>query len=595
MDEPGDDHDKVDRCSAYLFYPFGWIGVALVVFYTGSWQLVIRIVGVAAYLLYFVESYCFSTAQYYLKNVLNEKEFVEYLSHIQTAKPRATFKISCYHYEKRDDKRRTVTTHSATMRYPVKGHIDETLSPVQTLAMFHLLHDGEQDGDLETGENNLKRQNLKSMIVLCRFPLEFHPTSDNVEQHYASTRDEFWEKNTRDQYQDTEEEHSVDGHREYVMVILKGGTDDSTERPWWMHRGPFFLSTLCLMSVPYRLLLYSKCIRTDWTVLKHFSHEPLQDDQDAPKHSRKHRTDAASRAFCAIPRETLGTTGGNGEGLESMGRSGRRADPVQLHVKGEVPKYWKNQDLAAGFDDKIKLPRADIENFQRIVDQTFKAKASRDRQGEPMPTKFVVRQVVRMEDANLWSRYTAKRSSLASLGGLTLVQDLPGSGPPKTAQFMDLSGGEAFFPASVDDFAPEVNETYLFHGSAPGGALGIGEHGFNLGKAGSNVGTMFGAGAYFAEASSKSDEYATADPQGVFAGKQALILCRVLLGNPFYITSPDIPKIEAALATGSYDCVLGDREAAVDTYREFVVFEEAQIYPEYIIIYEREFGESTQL
>lgn len=40
-------------------------------------------------------------------------------------------------------------------------------------------------------------------------------------------------------------------------------------------------------------------------------------------------------------------------------------------------------------------------------------------------------------------------------------------------------------------------------------------------------------------------------------------------------------RIEDALATGRFHCVLGDREAAVDTYREFVIFDEAQIYPEY--------------
>ena len=34
----------------------------------------------------------------------------------------------------------------------------------------------------------------------------------------------------------------------------------------------------------------------------------------------------------------------------------------------------------------------------------------------------------------------------------------------------------------------------------------IGENGFDMSRVGSNVGTMFGAGAYVAEASSESDE-----------------------------------------------------------------------------------------
>ena len=51
-----------------------------------------------------------------------------------------------------------------------------------------------------------------------------------------------------------------------------------------------------------------------------------------------------------------------------------------------------------------------------------------------------------------------------------------------------------------------------------------------------NVGTMFGGGAYLAEASSKSDEYSTQDPSGVFKDRYAFLLCRVTLGNMFYIT-----------------------------------------------------------
>mmetsp|Transcript_69061 Transcript_69061/g.174063 ORF Transcript_69061/g.174063 Transcript_69061/m.174063 type:complete len:598 (-) Transcript_69061:150-1943(-) len=585
---------KPSRC-ACGFYLLGCIGGALVSVGLVEGNTYFVLSGIIFYCVYLIEAVCISEVLSYLANVLNEREFSDYIKHVQAAEPCMHFGITCYHYEAYQQtmhvngvdvtktKTRRVNSHSSTMRYPVQCQVDETLSPEQTLAMFHLLHDGQQHIDSEKGAANLKGRKMKTMILMCRFPLEFHPANEKTKQHYTSTRDSFWERNTRDQHQEKSEKNYLGGHREYVMAILKGGTDHSTDRPWWMHRLPYFLATICLMSLPYRFLLVSKCRSIDWTILKHFSHEPLQDDQEPPMHSRKYGTDEVSRAFRAIPRETLGATG--------LGCSSRQDDIVQLQVSGEMPRYWKNQDLATGFKDKIELSMAGVDKFQRLVDQTFKAKATRDLQDEPVPTKLVVKQVFRMEDANFWSRYTAKRSSLASLGVPTSVQDLPGSGILKTAQFMDLSGsGEAAFPSSVDDFAPEVNEAYLFHGSTPSGALGIGEHGFNLGMAGSNGGTTFGDSAYFTESSSKSDERASADLQGNFAGKQAFVLCRVLLGNPFYITSSDIPKIEQALATGSYNCVLGDCEAVADACREFVVFEESQIYPEYVLIYEREFS-----
>ena len=47
--------------------------------------------------------------------------------------------------------------------------------------------------------------------------------------------------------------------------------------------------------------------------------------------------------------------------------------------------------------------------------------------------------------------------------------------------------------------------------------MGIKDTGFQKEFAGSHKGTMFGRGIYFAECSSKSDEYATKDGKGRYA------------------------------------------------------------------------------
>ena len=44
---------------------------------------------------------------------------------------------------------------------------------------------------------------------------------------------------------------------------------------------------------------------------------------------------------------------------------------------------------------------------------------------------------------------------------------------------------------------------------------------------------------------------------------------------------------------GEYDAILGDREASVGTYREFVVFNSSYVYPEYRILYERIWPEDS--
>lgn len=102
---------------------------------------------------------------------------------------------------------------------------------------------------------------------------------------------------------------------------------------------------------------------------------------------------------------------------------------------------------------------------------------------------------------------------------------------------------------------------------------------------------MYGHGMYLAECSSKSDEYAKADTDGLFPGYYCLVLCRVVLGE-FITMGPGgeavHPTIETALNSGKFESVLGDREAAVGTYREFMVYTERQLYPEYIVMYTRE-------
>merc|ERR1711879_380794 len=125
-----------------------------------------------------------------------------------------------------------------------------------------------------------------------------------------------------------------------------------------------------------------------------------------------------------------------------------------------------------------------------------------------MPKGLVLFKAHRIEDRDLWARYSQKRAEIASTReDIKPVKDMPGSGEVKTTKWHRKLSNR---------LATHMNELYLFHGSSPTGALGIGEEGFMLKFAGSHAGTMFGNGAYFAESSSKSDEYASGDQTGVF-------------------------------------------------------------------------------
>ena len=191
-------------------------------------------------------------------------------------------------------------------------------------------------------------------------------------------------------------------------------------------------------------------------------------------------------------------------------------------------------------------------------------------------------QVHRVENRDLWKRYAEARYAMRKKRPHTCT-DAELRGVILTAR--DLAA-----PLN-SGLQKEVNETLLWHGTSPEAALNIIKNtGFQLSRAGANAGTMYGAGHYFAECSSKSDEYAKDDAEGMSKGQFCFLLCRVVLGEQLIMTTGGSAVhtiIAEALKSGQYDSIVGDREASVGTYREFVVYDDALVYPEYVVLYKR--------
>merc|ERR1719162_294239 len=133
-------------------------------------------------------------------------------------------------------------------------------------------------------------------------------------------------------------------------------------------------------------------------------------------------------------------------------------------------------------------------------------------------------------------------------------------------------------------------EALLAHGTNPSSAMAILKTGFSLAAAGKSTGTMFGYGVYLAECVSKSDEYARDDNGGTYPGLMAILMCRSLVGNP-YVVQDAGDYIQTAKDQGC-DCVVGDRESKVGTYKEFIFFDQRQVLPEYAVIYKRQYDKA---
>jgi len=242
----------------------------------------------------------------------------------------------------------------------------------------------------------------------------------------------------------------------------------------------------------------------------------------------------------------------------------------------QPPAYWQTSECLQGTlgHKLVAGTQEELGWMQEVLDRTFKQKVTRDRKdGAPLADRFVAVQCVRSEHPALWDAFAQRRQAVA--------------------EACRGSEGEFLLPNTVAcsalaarcSEAGTANEAYLLHGTNPTSAVAILGRSFTVDLAGKSAGTMFGPGVYLAESSTKADEYARDDVGGDYGGLYALLVCRVALGRPYVIT--EAGDFSERVRSGEYGHVLGDREKAVGTFREFVLFHEESIYPEYAVFYRR--------
>ncbi|XP_075989607.1 tankyrase [Anticarsia gemmatalis] len=147
----------------------------------------------------------------------------------------------------------------------------------------------------------------------------------------------------------------------------------------------------------------------------------------------------------------------------------------------------------------------------------------------------------------------------------------------------------------VCEEAGAPNERMLFHGSPFINA--IVQKGFDERHA--YIGGMFGAGIYFAEHSSKSNQYVYGFGGGsgcpahkdrsCYLCHRQMLLCRVTLGRAFQLMS----AMKMAHAPPGHHSVAGRPSQGGLCFPEYVVYRGEQAYPEYLITYQIVSAETT--
>jgi len=134
-----------------------------------------------------------------------------------------------------------------------------------------------------------------------------------------------------------------------------------------------------------------------------------------------------------------------------------------------------------------------------------------------------------------------------------------------------------------------VNECHLFHGTSTSIAATIAMEGFDfrLSKPG-----FYGKGTYFASQACKSHQYAHKD-----GDTRLIILSRVVLGDTWFAQEVDRNLQRPPTRQGKsrpYDSIIAKpgpmpgHSQDEQSHQEFVLFDKAQAYPEFLIEYSSE-------
>lgn len=188
--------------------------------------------------------------------------------------------------------------------------------------------------------------------------------------------------------------------------------------------------------------------------------------------------------------------------------------------------------------------------------------------------------IPRVENPLLWSKYQLEREAIRA--------NLPRSGASLTK--VDCFSRSLWKQLQIQAGA---NEVLMWHGTKAGLWDVITKQGLDERLASNG---LFGHGIYFAENSSKSDEYIVPDRNGLCY----IFLARVCLGEPHSTLQSTRGMKRPPARTDNpnilYDSVRGECQqhkpfgkpnAFLKRYREFIVFDRKQTYPELLITFKR--------
>jgi len=241
------------------------------------------------------------------------------------------------------------------------------------------------------------------------------------------------------------------------------------------------------------------------------------------------------------------------------------------------PPGWDQKDQKS-YNERIEVTDEAVkDSLQSLMNVSYKNVWTRDRRKtgkNKVPKRYELVRALHSENYKDWKGYYLKRHQIKA-HVVTM---------PHFKVMAPLTAGEtaAYERHEIDT---TCNEWLLFHGTNSDSAEKIAKGDFTMRLAGSNTGTLYGGGTYFADSITKADEYADLDEDD----NCCVLVCRALGGHVLYNDeiTPDADNLQRQVVDDAYDSIIGDREKCRGTYKEYILFDADQVYVEYIVIYKR--------
>lgn len=241
-------------------------------------------------------------------------------------------------------------------------------------------------------------------------------------------------------------------------------------------------------------------------------------------------------------------------GISAFGHRHKLIKGIEKLLSGNAPIIWQPPPSTSSQSTVLVDINRDDPEFNAVGEELQSTIREHRDQGHAggIFIRYNISKIQKIRNVKLWERYSHRRREVA------------------------------------EENHNQSNERMLFHGSPFINA--IVQKGFDERHA--YIGGMFGAGIYFAEHSSKSNQYiygiggGTGCPlhkdRSCYICHRQLLLCRVTLGKSFL----QFNAMKMAHAPPGHHSVVGRPSVGGLSFPEYVVYRGEQAYPEYLICYQ---------